>query len=485
MTDKDLQSNQQSQRDIKAYLTTLSPGVLVEMLLKAALHDERLYQSLLVKSDRSANGDNLIETFREAIDKATFVEDYIEWRHVGAFAHKFEQVCDALAELLKPGSASMLAELAEYAIECAEEALEQVDDSAGEVGQSISSLGELHLKACLMAQDDPANLAERLLHLSMTLPFGICHFDVTTYRDALGQEGLMRYRELAQEQWSKVPPRDPKAGYDSGNSTITHIMEQLAEMRGDVDELVAIKARNLSSAHRYCLIAQIWAEAGQQDTALEWAERGLHAFPERPDNRLRDFLVAVYLSRQRNEEALQLTWIQFEENGSLENYIKLNDVCCKLGQWPAQRERALALAVLKASAPVRGKPDTAPPNNSVRIQIALWENDLDVAYELTQHGFCERNLLTSVAETLESTRPGNAVSLYRRVVPPIVEQTNNGAYEMAVKIIARVGVLMNVQNQSPLFEEYVLALRSQFKLKRNFIKLLDGMKQRGLNYQAK
>ena len=90
-------------------------------------------------------------------------------------------------------------------------------------------------------------------------------------------------------------------------------MEQLAEASGDVDELVAIKSGDLSSAYRYLDIAEIWTTAGQPDKALEWAERGLKAFPERPDNRLRDFLVAAYLPRKRNGEALQLTWIQFEQ----------------------------------------------------------------------------------------------------------------------------------------------------------------------------
>lgn len=123
-------------------------------------------------------------------------------------------------------------------------------------------------------------------------------------------------------------------------------MEQLAEASGDVDELVAIKARDLSSGYRYLDIAQIWAKAKQPDKALEWAERGLKAFPERPDNRLRDFLVAAYLKRRRNDAALQLTWIQFEERPGLEHYKKLQHVAGKLGaacfgtRWRCRNDRA-------------------------------------------------------------------------------------------------------------------------------------------------
>lgn len=106
-------------------------------------------------------------------------------------------------------------------------------------------------------------------------------------------------------------------------------MERLTGASGNVEELVTIKSLDLSSSYRYLHIAEIWTKAKQPDKALEWAERGLKAFPNRPDNRLRDFLEA-YLKRKRNSEALQLTWIQFEEMPILEHYKKLHDIAGKL-----------------------------------------------------------------------------------------------------------------------------------------------------------
>ena len=80
-----------------------------------------------------------------------------------------------------------------------------------------------------------------------------------------------------------------------------------------------------------------------------------------------------------------------------------------------------------------------------------------------------------MAGQLESSRPDDAVSLYRRVVPSIVEQTNNAAYEEAIKLIRKTGALMKARKQSPQFGDYLAALRLQFKPKRNFIKLLDSV----------
>ena len=466
-------------RDIKEYLTTQPPEALIDLLLDVAQRDDRLYQSLLLKAERTGGGGNVAEAFRRAIDGATRIHGFVDWREVGTFASNIEQVADSLAELLKPDTAAMLVELAEYAIEKVENSLEQVDDSNGEIGGIVYRLGELHLKACTMARPDPADLAERLFRFETTLPFGLCSFDATTYRAALGKEGLRRYRELAEAEWRKLKPRDAKEGYDAHRERITRIMERLAEASGDVEELVAIKSRDLSSGYSYLDIAEIWTKAKQPDKALEWAERGLKAFPERSDNRLRDFLVAVYLKRKRNDEALQLTWIQFEERQILEHYKKLHDVAGKLGIWPGQRNRALAriaeTIAREASTTSRWKPKPSAPNYSLRVEVALWEKDFDAAWESAHAGTCDRNLLIALAAKLESSRPDGAISLYRRVVPPIVEQTNNAAYEEAIKLIRKVGGLMKAQNQSRPFGDYLAELRVQFKPKRNFIKLLDGV----------
>lgn len=60
---------------------------------------------------------------------------------------------------------------------------------------------------------------------------------------------------------------------------------------------------------------------------------------------------------------------------------------------------------------------------------------------------------------LEASRPGDAISLYRRLVPPIIGQTNNTAYNEAIKLIRKMGGLMNVQNQSRQFGDYPAELR--------------------------
>jgi uncharacterized Zn finger protein len=93
--------------------------------------------------------------------------------------------------------------------------------------------------------------------------------------------------------------------------------------------------------------------------------------------------------------------------------------------------------------------------------------------QFANKGVANRGLLIELADKLGASRPGDAVILYRRVIPGIVEQTNNTAYEQAIKLIRKVGVLMSEHDQLPRLNDFVAELHMQFKPKRNFIKLLN------------
>ncbi len=470
-------------RDIRTYLSSQRPESLVDLLLDVAQRDDRLYQSLLLKADRIGGAGNAIEAFRRAIDSATHVHGFVDWRAAPSFASNLNQVAESMAELLKPGTAAMLVDLAEYAIERVGHALEEIDDSGGAVGETLQRLGELHFKACKLARPDPKKLAERLFRCEISSPFDSFYDSARIYQGVLGDAGLQRFRELAEAEWRKIKPIANQPGdrnsFDSRRWRITHIMETLAELSGDIEQLVAIKQRDLSSSYHYLAIAEVYDQAGQKDRALEWAERGLKAFPTQLDDRLRDFLVAAYLKRKRNDEALNLTWLRFEERPGLEHYKKLRGTAEHLGLWADQRERALTLveAVIARDASTidRWQKQARMPDHSLRVEIALWEKDLDAACRAAHAGVCHRNLLIALAGKLEAARPADAITLYRRVVPPIVGQTGNAAYADAIRLIRKIGNLMTSIDQSREFGDYLAELHAQFKPKRNFIKLLDGV----------
>jgi uncharacterized Zn finger protein len=190
---------------------------------------------------------------------------------------------------------------------------------------------------------------------------------------------------------------------------------------------------------------------------------------------LRDFLVAAYLKRGRNEDAVQLTWLDFEEMPTFNHYIKLHDVAAPLGQWAVQRERALDKVAQHI--PYRGH--TAQPNYALRVEIALWEQDWETAWTAAHQGGCGQGLMLKLAEKISDTRPDDAISIYLDIVPAIVARGNNGAYQEAIELVIKIGKLMLSHQPKQAFINYLAILRAQFKAKRNFIKLLDEVVRQG------
>jgi uncharacterized Zn finger protein len=469
--------------ELRDYLRLQSSETLADWLLDAARRDDGLYRTLSLKAERAGGSVDTIQAFRRAIDSATRIRGYIDYEEAGSFAEELDQLVDSLEELLEPESAALLVDLAEYAIERVEQAQQQVADEEGEVYGVLERLGELHRDACEMARPDPVLLAERLFRYEIEGASDAFYNSLGKYLGILGPSGLKRYRELAEQAWSRVKPLGPRDrdAYEGSRYRITGIMEALAELSGDLDIRVAIKSCNLTAAHRYLEIARLYQEANQPDKALDWAEQGLKAFPDPTADPLRDFIAAAYLERGRGDEALQLTWMQFERQPRLEQYQKLRQVAERLGAWPAQRERALAeleAATLRAAnATSAWKPQPSKPDGSERVRIALWENDLEAAWQVVQQGVCRQDLRLALARQLETSRPADAVALYRRIIPALVEQTNNTAYEEAAKLIRRMGGLMEALDQANEFGDYLAELWEQFKPKRNFIKLLDSIRR--------
>jgi uncharacterized Zn finger protein len=459
-------------REIERYLAAQSADVLRQLLRDAARRDEHVAQALLLRAKQI--GGDFVVTYQIAIDGATRVDDYIEWREAAGFSEGIDRVIDSMEVLLEPATGGDLMDLVEYAMDRIEEVLPRVDDSGGEMETLAERLGELHLKACRMARPDPDSLAQRLFVLQTTLEHVLCRFDPLTYSDVLGERGMQRYRELAQASWDA--PNGVGCAASGERFRVARILEQLAEASGVAENLVAIMARDLSSGDRYLKIAAIWTKAGQHEQAISWAERGLQAFPQCPDYRLRDSLMEAYTSQGRHSEALSLIWAQFEESPGLVAYKKLHRIAGACGEWPAHRERALAVldaAITREAA--RGtyqRPAGSPPDYSPRIEIALWENDLDAAWSAAQRGRIHTNVLIALADRLAAPRPDDAISLYRRVVPAIIERTSNTAYGEAIVLIRKVGVILVARQQQRQWNDYLSELRTRFKAKRNFIKLL-------------
>ncbi len=468
--------------DVRAWLVAQTPQVLADLLMQQVAEDDGLRRWLLMQVAGRDPGRLDLATYRRAIDEAIDVRGFVDYREAWDYVRGIDGAIDGIEALYKRGHAAEAVALAEHALAAVEQAIESVDDSDGGLGEILERLQVLHHRACRKARPDPETLARRLFAWELRSEWDVFHGAAQTYADVFGKKGLAVYRQLAEAAWREVPVLGPGGDRNAYGKRfrITSIMEALARHDGDVEARVAIKQRDLSSAWSFLQIAEIYQGAGRHEAALDWAERGCRAFPERTDPRLREFLAQAYHRARRHDEAMALAWAGFAERPCLQTYGSLLEHAGRCRQRPAWRERALAhlrqiIAGDGQSRRVRGR---VPPgiDHSLLVEIFLWEKNVQAAWdEATAHG-CSERLWMTLAASRAKTHPQDALPIYQRQISPTLDRTSNEAYREAVVLLRTVRGLMEKLGRQAEFPRYLARIRAEYMRKRNFIKLLDHVK---------
>ncbi|HLD29437.1 MAG TPA: hypothetical protein VJC03_03770, partial [bacterium] len=327
-------------KDVREYLSGCEKKDLVDIIVEQMGENDRLRQRLFLKTAKARSSGIDMRAYRNAINSAVSVRDYISYDDAYDYFQGIHEVIDSIEELLKEGYGSEAMELSEYALSRIEEYTEAVDDSDGGTNDVAERLAEIHFKACMIARPDPEALAKRLFEWELRSELRMFSGSAEQYGEILGEKGLAVFRALAEREWEKVPAL--KSGDDYKYFQIQHIMESLARRSGNIEELVAVKSRMLTHAYRYLEIAEIYVKAKHADKALEWAEKGLKAFPDQTDSRLLFFLADEYHRRRRFSDEMAMIWTNFTDYLNLEAYTELHRRAKRLDEWPEWREKALS-----------------------------------------------------------------------------------------------------------------------------------------------
>lgn len=466
--------------DARAYLETLPLPALVDLLIDHAHDDERLARKLLLMATRPVSGASAdLVSIRALIDQAFAYDGFIPYREVWGYVRGVDETIDVLEGMLAEGRSADVVELAEHALAAVEHSLGHIDDSGGQMGEVAERLEELHLDACRRAAPDAVALAQRLFAREVEGEWDIFDRSVLRYADVLGEAGIAHYRGLAQERWESVPqlsPGEDTRGRYGPRFRITRIMETLAELSGGLAEQIAVRERDLASGYSFLQIAELCRSHGDDDAALAWAERGMAAFSDGPDPRLRAFLIDEYRRRGRSGDALELSLEAFVARPALESYRELATDAKVLGQWKRRREAALALlrGVQPNSGPVARHPSLRGLGSSELVRVFLWEGDPDAAWQAAVDGGCTRHIWLELADRRRAEHPGDALTVYREHVEEIIGRKDKRAYEEAVRLMDRtIRPLFTESGRSGDFPRYVDEVRAAHKPKRNLMKLID------------
>jgi len=449
--------------DLHAWLMQQTKEKLAGMLLEAAEKDEHIHNRLMLSASIQANLN--LAVYKKVISQAIGRSKFIDYYHMPDYFHRVNNAIDHLDDLLGQGHDISVITLCEWTLTRVERAIERVDDSDGFMSVLLNRLQEIHLSACESAMPDPVMLAKRLFNWELNGDWGTFDRAVATYADVLGDAGIKRYRELADREWESIRPLKP--GEDDPDRygkrfRITRIMETLATQSDDLDALVKIKQKDLSSSYQFYDLAQTLLREQQEDQALEWAEQGQQIFQADSDRRLLGLLANLYHRFGRHDEAMSIIWARFERNPGLATFQNLKNHADQNNSWPEWRQRALA----------RLHTATENRDRSELVAIFIWEGDNEAAWGEAQAGGCRSDIWLQLAQMRETTHPQDAIAIYQKQVGPILERTNNQAYKEAMVLITRVGNISTGAHSEAAFRQYLEILRSQYKRKRNFIKML-------------
>ena len=471
-----------SETDIREYLTKQDKNSLTDIIVDQMHNNDNLRERLILRLNRAVGEGINVEHFKRLINRAVQVSDFLHSRQMWDYVSNINEVVWELEKVLEDGNAAEAIDIAEYFIDEVEKAMQYVDDSDGGMGGILNDLQNIHLRVCKIAKPEPRELARRLFKKEVIAEFDVFYDAVVTYRDVLGDEGVSVYRKLAEERWDTLLPLKPgdEDDYSSERFHVTRIIEVLARQDRDIEKLVAIKSKNLSRVCYFLGIALIYREAGDKEKALEWAEEGLKAFPEKTDIHLREFLAQEYHARGRHEEAIRLIWKEFDEYPILDNYKKLHMHASKNKTWHAWREKALAyIKQLIKKEGKRKKPSFYGDHTNysgLLVEIYIWEKEIENAWKQAKEGGCGKDTWLKLAGLRENDHPQDAVEVYKLYVKPALDQTNNQAYEEAVEYLKNVKKLMCRMNKDEEFKDYLNDLCAGYKRKKNFIKMIDRAK---------
>ena len=477
--------------DVVSALQAEEKESLIQLLLDWSERDWELRERLMLLAAGQKGGGVLAARVRRSLEQAIRIRGFVDYRGMPEYAVRVDAAIDAVEGMLKGGQADDVIELCEVGVRKLVDAIGKTDDSDGYMGGLMERLQDLHLKACEKARPDPEALARRLFACEMKAEHDEWSQSAEKYAEVLGVNGLSVFRKLAEAEWAKVPVRTEARSYSESGECyrITSMMESMARQSGDVEQLVAVLERDLSSAHRYLRIAGAYREAGRHDKALAWAERGAVAIPGGDGAALRVFVAEEYQRQERHADALRMIWAEFRNRPDLTSYKLLAGFASKADEGDDWRERALEhLRRVMTGKPGEARSDGAmahrwrdrKQDHSLLVEIFLYEGRAEDAWQEAQAGGCGDDLWLRLAREREKMHQEEAAPIYLRLAEQSIIHAQVGRYEAAVQLLEKAAALLHSVGRSEEFEELFGTLRVKYKAKRNLQKLVE--ERRGFLY---
>ncbi|RSD24473.1 hypothetical protein EIY87_03810 [Amycolatopsis eburnea] len=399
---------------------------LADLLLAQAERDPELRHSLELRA-ATQSGD--VSEAHRLLDTAV-TDGNVE------YTAKIGAVLDTLQRMLDAGSRADLAPLARRTVDDISEVLEQSGDHTGDLGERLERAVELYARACAARPPDPEKLAGWIVEVEFDGP-GWPVIDLADFAAALGERGLKLIK-------SHVDDVLAANGAGHRRDVAERLREQLAEVLGDVDELVAILSAKPPRVDVSLKIVRVLRAAGRHSEAIAHAARALTHDKQPPP---------------QPEDETSLRRKDFDARPDRETFAALREAAQAAGKWTAQRREALATLRERAAG---GGADEL-------VRVLLDDGRPDEAWRACVRFGASPELKLELAELRAEEHPAETIPVLREHVDELIERKDPQAYREAAR---RLKSLRGLHKRAGTADEFTAHLAALVETHRRKTRLI-------------
>jgi tetratricopeptide (TPR) repeat protein len=358
------------------------------------------------------------------------------------------EAIDLLAQARPTTDPGQFYSVTQRALNTSLKVIARADDSSGIIGDACRRLLVLHPQAAQAAHVQPRRLIDWMMKFQFDGEVDYFEIDPVAYAPALGDAGVAMYRaglEEVRAQLGALPEGSDWLG--SSDRHIRWVLDwndrRLAVLDRDFDAIIATHARDRRVAAWLEDAAEAFAEIGEFDLAIDWAEKATRFDRGHQSLHAGRYWCTLLAQHRPNEaQAARLTVFRRWPSSSTaaELYRELGD------NWPTHRDEVVTSL-------------SAQPRDAVLFALLTLKdpaNAWELAHTLDLKDF---DVWSDVVADYQKVDPIAVLPVHRRLVEGQLADADAHNYRRAARRLATMRTLAAGSDSAPEVDALVLELR--------------------------
>ncbi|MGI9278639.1 MAG: hypothetical protein ACR2PX_03295 [Endozoicomonas sp.] len=456
---------------LEAYLLQMPKEELVGHFVEMIDGSRAVREEWLLKAE-TAVGIMDRKTIRKRITAAIpYNRHYFRYAQVRQYFANVEHVLSSLEPPLKKLAATDQMELLDYAMSRIVRALETVDDSGGFRFDPIAQIQRLYVEAFGALSWSEELKALHLIELLINDEEEWHGRIPDDFSDVLNAECLDAFLDIAQVRWDELPRLKSNSWRDRlSYDRLLRVLEVVPKLENDYQTLIRLYKKIARTEEEYLVIARSYMELGDYDDAQNYLDRARQNSRFSESAEIHEFQQTLLLKTGRSSEALQDVWAQFTESPTLSTFEHLMELSEQLtsneNDW---RQKAIDW-MKERVANTQGYHHHRVLNTLMMTYLS--ESDLESAWQLVKEAVPDVTLLYELRKHFRQDGERSR-TIYEKLIQDCVQKKTNKSYQEAVELLVECQQILVEQNQQQVFSQWLMTLREEYKIKRNFIRFLN------------